>query len=307
MGLRIRTNIASINSQRRLASSTDQLRNSMNKLASGNRINKAADDAAGLAISENLRADVRSLHQAQRNTLDGVSLVQTAEGGLKESVNILVRLRELSVQSASDTLGGTERQYLNLEYNALKSELDRIANSTEFNGKRLLTGSNESNWAEGLEIIPESPMEIQVHKDYLLDADSIDKANPVNIIKIDISEIGAYANDLGLGVTGQADASQIDTKVGAQQSIGILDGSIQKVNGYRAFLGALQNRLSSTINNLGVQIENVDQSRSRIVDTDYAEETAEYTKLNIMQQAGTASLAQANVQPQVALSLLQRM
>ena len=140
MGLRIRTNVASLNAQRRLGQSTDAIGESGNKLASGERINKASDDAAGLAISENLRADVRSLNQAKRNALDGVSLVQTAEGGLNETTNMLVRLRELAVQAASDTVGNTERGFLDKEYQALKSEIDRIANSTEFNGTRLLVG-----------------------------------------------------------------------------------------------------------------------------------------------------------------------
>jgi flagellin len=279
----------------------------MSKLASGKRINKAADDAAGLAISSNLSAGVRSLNQAKRNALDGVSMVQTAEGGLVESASILSRLRELSVQSASDTLGNQERKYLNQEYQAMKNELDRIASSTEFNGARLLLGTDESNRPEGLEGVPSNPMEIQIHKDYYSEADSLDASNPVNIIRLDMSQLGAYCSDLGLGKTGEDDATEIESKVGAQSSIGRLDTAITEVNSHRAYLGSIQNRLSSTINNIGVQAENIDQAKSRIVDADYAAETAEYTKFNILQQAGTSTLAQANAQPQIALSLLNSM
>lgn len=310
MGLRIRTNVASLNAQRRLGMSTDGLNESGNKLASGERINKAADDAAGLAISENLRADVRSLNVAKRNALDGVSLVQTAEGGLVETTNMIVRLRELAVQSASDTLGNTERGFLDQEYQALKSEVDRIANSTEFNGTRLLTG--RSAVPEDMQTGENSfPLEIQVSKDYYRSSDALDKANPVNIIRIGLENLNAYAsgeNSLNLNQSEQGEEiAGIGNKVGAQLSIGRLDKAITQVSEYRAYLGSIQNRLGSTINNLGVQVENLDTARSRIRDTDFAAETAEYTKNKIMQQAGTSVLAQANQQPGVALSLLQNL
>jgi flagellin len=293
-----------------VASSTEALGNSSNKLASGERINKAADDAAGLAISENLRADVRSLNQARRNALDGVSLVQTAEGGLMETTNMLTRLRELAVQSASDTIGNTERGFLNPEYQALKSEIDRIANSTEFNGTRLLTGNIEL--PEELQTADNAyPLEIQVSKDYYTGLDAIDQANPVNIIKIDLQNLNAFSSgenslQLNESVSGE-ELSGIDSKGSSQLSIGRLDTAITKVNEYRAYLGSIQNRLGSTISNLGVQVENLDTARSRIRDTDFAAETAEYTKANILQQAGIATLSQANSQPQVALQLLQNL
>ena len=185
MGLRIRTNVASLNAQRRLGQSTDAIGESGNKLASGERINKASDDAAGLAISENLRADVRSLNQAKRNALDGVSLVQTAEGGLNETTNMLVRLRELAVQAASDTIGNTERGFLDKEYQALKSEIDRIASSTEFNGTRLLVGqvALPEDMNTGANAFP---LEIQVSKDYYTQSDALSHPNPTNIIRIDL-------------------------------------------------------------------------------------------------------------------------
>jgi flagellin len=310
MGLRIRTNVASLNAQRRLGMSTDALENSGNKLASGERINKAADDAAGLAISENLRADVRSLNQAKRNALDGVSLVQTAEGGLVETTNMLIRLRELAVQSASDTIGNTERGFLDQEYQALKNEIDRIANSTEFNGTRLLVG--QTALPEDMQTGENSyPLEVQISKDYYTQVDAIDQPNPVNIIKLDLQNINAYSqgeNSLQLNTSAAGEEiAGIDNKVGAQLSISRLDKAITQVASYRAYLGAIQNRLGSTINNLGVQVENLDTARSRIRDTDYASETADYTKARILQQAGTSVLAQANQQPGIALSLLQNL
>ena len=310
MGLRIRTNIASLTAQRRLGSSTEALQNSGNKLASGERINKAADDAAGLAISENLRADVRSLNQAKRNTLDGVSLVQTAEGGLMETTNMLVRLRELAVQSASDTIGMKERGFLDLEYQQLKSEIDRIASSTEFNGTRLLTGTTQI--AEDMHKGENQfPLEVQVGKDYYRDTDSLENKATVNVIRLDLNNINGFStgdNSLMLDKTmAGEDVAGISVKHEAQLSIGRLDEAITTVNSYRAYLGAIQNRMTSTIANLGVQTENLDTARSRIRDTDFAAETAEYTKSKILQQAGTSVLAQANQQPQVALGLLQNL
>lgn len=310
MGLRIRTNVSSINAQRRLGLSTEALGNSGNKLASGERINKAADDAAGLAISENLRSDVRSLNMARRNANDGVSLVQTAEGGLMETTNMLIRLRELAVQAASDTVGQTERGFIDKEYQALKLEIDRIAQSTEFNGTRLLIGQKEMP-EDMLGNENQFPLEVQVSSDYYIDSDAIDQANPTNIIRIDLQNLNAFTegeNSLQLNeaTTGEA-LTGLTEKRQAQLSIDRLDNAITKVNDYRSYLGAIQNRFSSTIQNLGVQIENLDAARSRIRDTDFAAETAEYTKTKILQQAGSSVLAQANSQPQIALGLLQSM
>jgi flagellin len=305
MGLRIRTNVSALNAQRRLGNSTSAVQNSMNKLSSGERINKAADDAAGLAISENLRADIRSLEQAKRNASDGVSLVQTAEGGLVETSNMLVRLRELAVQAASDTIGATERGFLDKEFVALKDEIDRIASSTEFNGTRLLVG--EADLPDELANQDGTfPLEIQVSNDYYEGVDGIDEANPVNIIKIDLGSLNAFTHgDGGLGLGQSEDGARVVSKVDAQQSIAKLDTAITQVNDYRATLGSIQNRLGSTIQNLGVQVENLGESRSRIRDTDFASETAKYTQQKILQQAGTSVLATSNQQPQIALNLLQ--
>jgi flagellin len=307
MGLRIRTNIASLNAQRRLETSTNKLTDSAAKLASGKRINKAADDAAGLAIATNLTADIRSMNQARRNALDGVSLVQTAEGSLEETTNMLTRLRELAVQAASDTVGQTERAFINKEFVALKDEIDRIANATEFNGTKLITGDadipGEIKNAEGT-----FPLEIQVGKDYHASAevDGIDNRNQVNIIKIDLGKLNAYTTgDGSLEIGRGEEGTNTLTKQDAQQSLATLDTAIVKVSDYRSYLGSIQNRLGSTIDNLAVSTENLSAASSRIQDTDFASETAAYTSAKILQQGGSSVLAQANQQPQIALSLMQ--
>jgi flagellin len=307
MGLRIRTNIQSLTAQRNLLDSTNKTSQHMQRLASGYRINKAADDAAGLAIAESLKADLRSMAQARRNANDGVSLLQVAEGGLDEINNIMTRLRELSTQAASDTIGSRERQYLNLEFMQLKDEVDRIAISTEFNGTRLLVG----NAPMDPQIMAEhnySPLEIQVGKDYLSGPDSLDAPNPVNIIRFDFRGIVALTggeNGLGIGSTQDPEGSKVDTKVSAQTSIATLDDAITKVSSYRAFLGSMQNRLISTDRNLAIGMENLSAAKSRIQDADFAYETAEYTQASILQQAGVSVLSQANQMPQVVLKLLQ--
>ena len=304
MGLRIRTNISSLNAQRRLSNTTEALRSGMSKLSSGERINRSADDAAGLAVSENLRADVRSLNVAKRNAADGISLVQTAEGGLMEISNMLVRLRELSMQSASDTIGNKERNFLDKEFLELKDEIDRITNTTEFNGTRLLVG-NQDLPEELSADRNEFPLEIQVSKDYLASDDAIDKRNAVNIIKLDFGGINSFTSGEGsLGIGEHEEGTRVNTKTAAQSSLATLDQALFKVNDYRAYLGSVQNRLGSAIKNLDIQTENLTEADSRIRDTEFAHETALLTRNSILQQAGTSVLASANAQPQIALSLL---
>lgn len=306
MGLRIRTNVSSLYARRHLASSTDETQRSLTKLASGSRINRASDDAAGLAVSENLKGDLRSLEMAKRNAQDGVSMVQTAEGGLVETSNMLIRLRELAVQAASDTIGATEREFLQKEFTLLKDEVDRIAISTEFNGTRLLIGSGEDLDPSLTNGSNKFPLEVQVSNNYYNELDGIEKRNPINIIKIDFSGLNARTTgEGGLGLGEASEGTSVTTKEKAQNTIATIDEAVTKVNGYRASLGGIQNRLFSGISNLGIQIENIAESRSRIRDTDYAAETANLTKANILQQAGTAVLTTANAQPQVALGLLQ--
>jgi flagellin len=279
MGLRINTNVASINAQRSLRQTRLSLDKSLERLSSGSRINRAGDDAAGLAISESLKAQIRGMKQAERNAQDGISMVQVAEGGLTEISNIMIRLRELSVQAASDTIGATERRFLNVEYSALISEVDRISNSTEFNRVPLLNGGG-------------GVIDIQVGT----------QNNPtIDRITFDPSATNVSSTALGLNLTSVLD------KNGAQSSLSFIDKAIQGVSSIRADFGAMQNRLQSTINNAGISIENLSAANSRIRDTDMAEETAELTKQNILAQAGTSVLAQANNSGQGALQLLNAM
>ena len=307
MGLRIRTNVQSLTAQRHMGMAGKATAKQTEKLASGYRINHGADDAAGFAIAEMLKADIRSLGQARRNANDAVSLVQTAEGGLDEINNIMIRLRELSVQSASDTLGMRERRYLNEEFMALKDEVDRIATSTEFNGTRLLAGSAElpedlrkdHNW---------SPLEIQVGKDYFGVSDSLEANNPVNIIRMNMDKFNALTEgegSLGLGNSQNSEGTRIDTKQGAQSSIMQINNAMESIASYRGSLGAIQNRLESTDRNLSIQVESMSAARSRIKDADFAAESAEFTQQSILQQAGASVLTQANQLPQIALKLLQ--
>lgn len=307
MGLRIQTNVQALNAQRNLVTSTESNNQSMEKLASGYRINKAADDAAGLAISEKLKADIRGLNMARKNASDGVSLVQTAEGGLSEVGNILARLRELAVQSSSDTIGNVERGFLNKEYSALKDEIDRITNATEYNGTRLLVGNQEALDPSLVNRSNAYPLEIQVGKDYFGTVDERGQTNPVNVIRIDLQNLNTNTNESGLnlGKSTEDGGTRVDSKESAQQSLGTLDAAIQKVAEYRSYLGAIQSRLGSTISNLSVQTENFAAANSRIRDTDFADETAKLTQSNILKQAGVAVLSQANQSPQAALRLLQ--
>ena len=246
MGLRIATNVSSLNAQRNLRSTRVLLDRSLERLSSGYRINRAGDDAAGLAISEKLRAKTRGLVQAERNANDGISLIQVAEGGLNEVGNILVRLRELGVQSASDTIGDRERRYLDEEYQNLKEELDRIANSTEFNGTYLLDGTGGS-------------LDFQVN------------TGGLNLLGVDRISFDAFQLDVNLDKLGLEELN-IRDKFGSQRSLTPIDDAIQSVSSIRGQLGALENRLSSTINNLNISIENMSAARSRIKDVDVASE-----------------------------------
>lgn len=278
MGLRINTNVASLNAQRNMLGTKWGLDKSLEKLSSGYRINRAGDDAAGLAISENLRAQIRGLKQASRNAQDGVSLVQVAEGGLNEISGILIRLRELAVQAASDTIGPVERQFLNVEYDQLVSEVDRIADGTEFNGTQLLSGTG-------------SILDFQVGT-----------RNDPNIDRLSFDASKADGNSAALGIN----LTSVADKASAQNSLAAIDSAIVSVSAMRADFGAIQNRLQSTIGNIAVSVENLSAANSRIRDVDIAEETAEMTKNNILLQAGTSVLAQANQNANTALSLLNK-
>ena len=306
MGLRIATNVQSLVAQRNLTDSVNKGSASMEKLSSGYRINRASDDAAGLAISEKLKADIRGLGMAKRNANDGISLVQTAEGGLNEIGNILTRLRELGVQSASDTIGNRERGFLNKEFSALKDEITRIAQSTEFNGTLLLAGNREG-LPEDLTARSNSyPIEVQIGKDYFTSVDGGSVRNPTNVMRINLEEINATvgADGLNLGASDDESATNVASKEASQMALSTLDSAISKLAEHRSSLGAVQSRLGSTVTNLSIQVENANASNSRIRDTDFAEETAKFTQANILKQAGVSILSQANTLPQSALALI---
>lgn len=282
MGLRINTNLASLNAQKNLSKSQVALERSLDRLSSGLRITRASDDAAGLAISESLRAQIRGLGQAQRNANDGISVIQTAEGALNEISNILIRMRELAVQSSSEgSISNTERSFLQNEFSALQSEITRIASSTKFGGRTLVDGSLSGS-GNAL------TFQVGIFNDAAVDRISLSIGN---------------ATASGLGVT--ASDAAISTAASAQAALSTIDSALSSVSTLRGDLGAAQNRLQSTINNLGQSVENLSAANSRIRDVDVAEETAALTRNQVLQQAGIAVLAQANVSSQAALSLLQ--
>jgi flagellin len=275
MSLTINTNIMSLNAQRNLSTTQNALSKSMERLSSGLRINSAADDAAGLAISVGMDAQVKSMNQAVRNANDGVSLAQTAEGSLNETTNILTRMRELAQESATGTVSDAQRTSIQNEFTQLSSEIDRIANATQFNGANLLDGSLSAG------------VSFQIG------------TNNTGNDSITMSVTSATASALGLSST------SVSTQATAQSALGSIDSAIASVSTLRGTLGAVQNRLQSTINNLQVAVENVSAAESRIRDVDVAAETANMTRANILVQAGVSILAQANQSPQAALKLLQ--
>ena len=276
MGLRIATNIASQSVQKNLKEVSTAGNSQLEKLSSGKRITKASDDAAGLAIATNLEAQTKGLRQASRNANDGVSLIQTAEGGLNETSNILIRLRELTIQAASDTVGDSERGFLDKEYQQLSKEVDRISDSTVFNGTQLLNGQGKGK------------MDFQVGA----------FAGEQNKISFDTDATNSSASSIGIGST------NISNKDDALESIGNIDSAIQKVSGQRADLGSIQSRLQSTIKNLEVQTINQDSARSVIQDVDVAEASAALASNTVVKNAAVSTLAQANQIPNAALRLI---
>ncbi len=276
MGLRVNTNVQSLAAQRNLGINNQMQKSSLEKLASGSRISRAADDAAGLAISETMRAQIRSVRQDIRNASDGISMIQTAEGGMTEVSNILVRFRELSIQAASDTIGDVERGFIDKEVQQLRQEIDRIAAATEYNGRLLLQGEGDA-------------LEFQV---------GLNNDPTRDRFYFDVAKTNVTTGRLGV-----ENISVID-KASAQNNLEVIDGARRTVIENRAELGALQNRLQSSISNMQVYDENLSSARSRIYDVDMASETAELTKTNILSTAGVAVLSQANQNNLLALKLL---
>lgn len=281
MGLRINTNVASINAQRNNEARMEKVNQAFERLSSGFRINKAADDAAGLAIADKLGAKVKGLQQVKRNSMDGISMIQTAEGGLNETGNILTRLRELSVQAASDTIGNSEREFLNHEYQSLVAEAKRIALATEFNGVNLLQGQSGNKDVDVLDF-------------------QVGTGNNPDIDRFSFNPNDANALPDALGIEGTG----VMEKAGAQTAIDSIDKAIMTTSGYRSKLGALQNRLSSTVRNISISVENMSSAQSRIKDADIAVETSNLTKNHILAQSSSAILAQSNQIGTMALKLI---
>ena len=274
MGLRVATNVASINAQKNLGVQQQRNEHALAALSSGSRIVRAADDAAGLSISEHIKGQLKGEKQARNNAYNAISLVEVSEGGLNELSNIMIRLRELGVQAASDNIGDTERQFLNVEAKQLMSEGDRIAKTTQFGEKKLLDGSG-------------STLEFQVGA----------FGGKDNIIKVDTKQ-DATAGALGY------DSIDLGDKEGARDALGKLDASLTKLGKMRADLGAVQSRLQTTVSHLDTSFENLSAANSRLRDTDVAFESAELASSQVLQQGAVAVLAQANQQPAAALKLI---
>ena len=284
MPVRIFNNIPSLNAQRILGLNNDRLAVSVERISSGLRINRAADDAAGLAISEALRSDIRALRQATRNANDGISLINVTEGALNEQSSILIRLRELSSQASTGTVGSTERQTIQLEFDALRLEIDRIANTTAFNGQKLVDGSLASTASSSSQIL------IQVGLDSGVDS-RINLNTQINLTAVNASSL--LIAELSL-----------TTAAGALTALDVINNAISTITQSRGKVGAVQNRLVRTISNLSISVENLQAAESSIRDADIAEEVAVLTRNQILVQAATAMVGQANLIPQSVLQLL---
>lgn len=301
--MRINNNIPALNTHRLLSRNTNGLEKTLEKLSSGKRINKAADDAAGLAISQKMQAQIRGLRQASRNALDGVSLIQTAEGALNEVHSALQRMRELCVQGANGVNEGEDLKAIADEINQLTQQIEEIAENTEFNSKKLLNGSVGTSGETGTNSEESTSGSVGIIQLQI-------GANKDQVLEIDLNEIKITIDNSGIGIKGFVD--EIKSKLEGeglksndfQSGIDIFDTAITKVASSRSKLGAYQNRLEHTINNLDNTAENLTASMSRIEDVDMALEMSEFTKLNVLQQSGIAMLAQANQLPQAVLQLL---
>jgi flagellin len=279
MSFSVLTNVASLNAQRNLNNTQEALSASIGRLSSGLRINSAGDDAAGLGISESLKASIRSISQAQRNTNDGISMSQVAEGAMNEMQGIVSRMRELSVQASNSTLGATERGYIHTEFGQLTSEINRISSVTNFNNQKLLDGSASTGLT----------FQVGIYN-------SANDRLAMSITKLTASTLGSTSLHVA--------SASLSTAAKAQSAIGVFDKAIQQLSQARAKVGATQNRMQVTLSNLASSHENLSAANSRIRDVDVASETAAMTRSQILSQAGLAVLAQANQMPTAALKLL---
>jgi flagellin len=294
MGLRIKTNVESLTAQRRLEDSRKDMNESLNRLSSGLRINKSADDAAGLAVSETMRAKIRGLAQAKRNANDGISFLQVAEGGLSELSNSMIRMRELTTQAASDTIGAKEREFLSREFEQLGQELSRIKDETEFNGLRVFS-------TEG---IPDEGLAIQVGVSFRGEGTQATEDSDVVRIQLDqLEDLNTKLGDIN-GINIQGETGRELGGGDTNEIFGKIDDAVNSVTNFRATLSAMQSRMNSTITSIDVSTENLNAAQSRIRDVDYAAETAKLTQSRILSSAGTAVLSQANQTPETVLQLL---
>lgn len=306
MGIRVKTNVESLIAQKKLSDSRREVASSIERLASGQRINKSADDAAGLAVSERIRSRIASMDVAKRNANDGISYIQVAEGGLNEMTNVMLRMRQLGSQAASDTLGNREREFLDREFQQLRDEVGRIMKTTEFNGRKVLEADNNS----AMRIFVGSSNRASVNGE----APSIDPETDPDIITIDLKELTTLNESLDkvvngglMVVPGDADGGAADLgPEGTDALFNVIDSAINDVAGYRASLGSVQSRLNTAISNLEVTNENLNAANSRIRDVDYAAETARFTQNKILEAAGASVLSHANSEPEIVLQLLGR-
>jgi flagellin len=290
MGMRIRTNVPAITAQRFMSDNKDAMSKSLERLSSGYRINKSSDDAAGLAISESLRGKIRGLNVAKRNANDAVSMVQVAEGSMNEMTNILIRLRELTTQSSTDTIGERERSFLNREYTQLADEIDRIGNSTEFNGIKIFDKESDRD-------------------QFVIQVGTNGTSPESNTDTISISLAGLKFNTQDLGLGKGAEIGSLDGSAGPSLDeisgkLNVIDEALNKIASERATLGSVQSRLGSALSNLGINVENMETAKSRIKDVDFAEETAALAQSRILTSASTSVLQQANAAPEQVLQLL---
>lgn len=311
--MRINNNLMAMNAHRQLSVTNTAAGKTLEKLSSGYRINRAGDDAAGLAISEKMRAQIRGLNMASKNAQDGISLIQTAEGALTETHSILQRMRELATQAASDTNTFTDRKEIQKEINELIDEIDRIANDTQFNTKNLLDGTLARNTEEGGTVTGGVKFHIGANEGQSItlginsmNANKIGKDETSTIASLKVEDVDAVTEDEDGNLTGLGtdETGGVLTQAGADAAITNINTAIEQVSAERAKLGAYQNRLEHTIKNLDTSAENLQAAESRIRDVDMAKEMMEFTKNNILQQAATAMLAQANQVPQSVLQLL---
>jgi len=306
MGIEVKTNISSLKAQRELSKNSDDLQKAITQLSSGSRINSSADDAAGLAVSERMRARIKSLDVAKRNASDAISYMQTSEGSLSEITNMVIRMRELTSQAASDTVGNLERGFLDKEFQQLRAEVGRIVQSSEFNGAKILTGENA-----------DKPLQIFVGASDRGDTLQGEKVNyeqgaDPDVLSVDLGDLKNFVekvgmltqDDVGLVPTSEDGGAQDLGPTGTNELMSRLDNTLNSIASYRATLGSVQSRLNSVVNHIDVTNENLTAARSRIVDADYAQVSAKFAQTKIMTQAGISVLTQANAMPDMILQLL---